>query len=199
MNQYSTREEWLMAAVAELRPFFDTIHTFKGGQLPERIRVTCGFPSGGNRGNVVGECVSPDRSKDDHWEISIHPRMDDPRSVFAVLVHELVHTMPHCFNHGKNFRICAAAVHLDAPSGNWKSTEAGATFDATYGEIIDSLGKYPHASLGLGAKPKQKTRLLKAVCPTCGYTIRLTQKWASQGLPTCGQDGDTFNIDSTEE
>lgn len=35
---------------------------------------------------------------------------------------------------------------------------------------------------------KQATRLLKAVCPECGYTIRVTQKWASQGLPVCPTD-----------
>lgn len=39
-----------------------------------------------------------------------------------------------------------------------------------------------------GPKPKQPTRLLKAECPVCGYTIRVTQKWVAQGLPVCYQD-----------
>jgi hypothetical protein len=191
---FSTREEWLMGAVEELRPFLN-------GRLPAKIRVTCGFPSGGNRGNVLGECVSPDRSADGHWEISIHPKLDKPRDVFAVLIHELCHTLPNAFNHSKTFQSYAIHMKLTAPSGNFKATapmDEDDTFNKTYGALIQGLEAYPHASLGLGAKPKQQTRLLKAVCPSCGYTIRLTQKWASQGLPTCGVDGDTFNI-ATEE
>lgn len=189
---YSTREEWLNAAMVELRPFFN-------GSLPERIRLTCGFPSGGNRGNVVGECVSADRSADNTWEISIHPKVCAPRNVFAVLVHELIHTTPGGFNHGANFKAWSNALHLTPVNGaNYKATIPGASFDSTYAAIIESLGDYPHASLGLGARPKQSTRMLKAVCPTCGYTIRLTSKWAKQGLPTCGIDGDTFFV-STEE
>ena len=188
MNAFKTREEWLMAALEEIRPWFL-------GNLPERIRVTCGFPSGGNRGNVVGECVSADRSADNTWEISIHPKLDDVRTVFATLLHELCHTTPGAFNHGKFFQVTARSVFL-APgvNGGWKSTVPGSDFDGNYGQIIASLGTYPHASLGLGARPKQTTRMLKALCPTCGYTIRLTSKWASQGLPTCGIDGDTFFI-----
>jgi hypothetical protein len=27
--------------------------------------------------------------------------------------------------------------------------------------------------------------MLKALCLGCGYTIRLTKKWADMGLPTC--------------
>ena len=189
---YSTREEWLNAAMVELRPWFQ-------GELPDRIRVTCGFPSGGNRGNVVGECVSADRSADNTWEISIHPKLAEGREVFAVLVHELIHTTAGAFNHGANFRSWANRLHLAPTYGtNYRATAPGLEFDKYYSAIIDSLGAYPHASLGLGARPKQTTRMLKAVCPTCGYTIRLTSKWAKQGLPTCGLDGDTFFV-STEE
>jgi hypothetical protein len=189
---YSTREEWLNAAIVELRPWFN-------GSLPDRIRVTCGFPSGGNRGNVVGECVSADRSADNTWEISIHPKVSDPRDVFAVLTHELIHTTPGSFNHGSVFKNWADKLFLAPAAGNYRSTVPGATFDTAYGAIIDSLGAYPHARLGLGARPKQTTRMLKAVCPTCGYTIRLTQKWAAKGLPTCGIDGDTFFVATEEE
>ena len=188
---FQTREEWLMGAVEELRPFFN-------GTLPSKIRVTCGFPSGGNRGNVLGECVSSDRSSDGHWEISIHPKLDKPKDVFAVLIHELCHTLPGAFNHGRVFRGHAISMKLTAPGGSYKMTvpdDQDDIFNQTYGALIAGLEAYPHASLGLGAKPKQVTRLLKAVCPTCGYTIRLTHKWASRGLPTCGVDGDTFNIE----
>jgi hypothetical protein len=36
---------------------------------------------------------------------------------------------------------------------------------------------------------KQSTRMLKAECPECGYTIRLAKKWAEVGLPSCPSDG----------
>lgn len=32
---------------------------------------------------------------------------------------------------------------------------------------------------------KQSTRMLKVICPGCGYTVRTTQKWIDIGLPTC--------------
>jgi hypothetical protein len=40
--------------------------------------------------------------------------------------------------------------------------------------------------------------MLKAVCPSCGYIVRVSNRWASKGLPVCGIDGDTFNIESEE-
>jgi hypothetical protein len=62
--------------------------------------------------------------------------------------------------------------------------------------LADSLGAYPHAALSLADRPKAQTRLLKGLCPTCGYIIRLTQRWADKGMPTC-PCGDTLNLDTT--
>lgn len=39
------------------------------------------------------------------------------------------------------------------------------------------------------AKPKQTTRLLKAACNECGYTVRVTQRWLDIGPPHCPQHG----------
>jgi hypothetical protein len=64
-----------------------------------------------------------------------------------------------------------------------------------FGDLVASLGDYPHARLNVSADRKvQSTRMLKAVCPSCGYTIRLTKTWADQGLPTCPNDGSTFTL-----
>jgi hypothetical protein len=47
------------------------------------------------------------------------------------------------------------------------------------------LGEYPHAALNVGrVLTPQSTRMLKASCH-CGYTVRLTKKWADAGLPCC--------------
>jgi rubrerythrin len=92
-------------------------------------------------------------------------------------------------------------MHL-APSSNskqaWKATGPAAGFYDAYSAIISSLGAYPHAALSLAEKPKQATRMLKAACPTCGYTVRLTQKWASLSLPICGTDGESFILETGE-
>ena len=46
---------------------------------------------------------------------------------------------------------------------------------------------------------KQSTRMLKAECPECGYTIRLSKKWADVGLPNCPTDGAALALDGADE
>ncbi len=54
--------------------------------------------------------------------------------------------------------------------------------------ILKRAGKLPHAKLEgkQTDRKKQGTRLLKAECKRCGYTVRVTKKWAAEGLPFCG-------------
>ena len=182
---YSTREEWLTAGIEEVRSLFD----LSGKSLPKQIRVSCGFPSTALRSGAIGECWISTASADGTFEILIHPKLADPVKVFEVLIHELCHATAGAFNHGVNFQKIAKTMHLQAIGRGrepWKSTEGDADFIPVYHDIITSLGDYPHAELKSDRQiKKQTTRLLKAVCPSCGYTVRLTQKWADQGLPTC--------------
>jgi hypothetical protein len=99
-------------------------------------------------------------------------------------------------NHGVNFQKAADAMHLIPAAGKkaYKATTGGDAFKAAFGAIIDGLGDYPHAQLSMSTRKTQATRMLKAVCPSCGYTVRLTAKWAAKGLPSCPIDGDTFNL-----
>jgi hypothetical protein len=46
---------------------------------------------------------------------------------------------------------------------------------------------------------KQSTRMLKAECLECGYTIRLTKKWADVGLPSCPTDAAALTLDGSRE
>jgi hypothetical protein len=188
----ANREDWLTAAVNELRPFFDTV----GKPLPANVRVTCGFPSNAKRSGAIGECWADTASADKTFEVLISPTLDDPLHVFDVLVHELCHSTAGAMNHGINFQKVAALMHLAPSFGprGWKATNRSSTFEPTFGEIIASLGPYPHAALTMSTKKTQGTRMLKAVCPSCGYTVRLTQKWAALGLPSCPQDSDTLNL-----
>lgn len=188
----TNREDWLTAAVNELRPFFDAINK----PLPENVRVTCGFPSNAKRSGAIGECWADTASADKTFEVLISPVLDDPLHVFDVLVHELCHSTAGAMNHGVNFKVTANAMHLVPSAGpaGWKATGRSDAFEPTFGEIITSLGPYPHAALTMNTKKVQTTRMLKAVCPSCGYTVRLTSKWADLGLPSCPQDSDTLNL-----
>ena len=187
----TNREDWLSAAVSELRPFFDAV----GAPLPANVRVTCGFPSNAKRSGAIGECWADTASADQTFEVLISPVLDDPLRVFDVLVHELCHSTAGAMNHSGNFQKVAAAMHL-APTGvkGWKATTRADSFIPTFGVIVDSLGEYPHAALTMSNRKVQTTRMLKAVCPSCGYTVRLTAKWAALGLPSCPVDSDTLNL-----
>ena len=41
--------------------------------------------------------------------------------------------------------------------------------------------------------------MLKAECPKCGYTIRLTKKWADLGLPSCPIEDATLVLNGGDE
>jgi hypothetical protein len=191
-----TREDWLMTLIEEVRPLFPA-HT--GQTLPQRIRVACGFPSSARRSGAIGECWADASSADGTVEILISPVLDDVTTVAATLVHELCHALPGSMNHSKTFATHAANMGLAPGAKGWKGTGPGPGFDSRYGEILASLGAYPHAQLIMSAKPTQTTRMLKAVCPACGYTVRLTKKWADLGLPLCHQDGEQFVLQTTTE
>ena len=186
---YSSREDWLQSAVAELRPVFDS-HSFP---LPEKIRVTCGFPSSRAKSNHknIGEHWSPSASQDGTHEILISPVIDDVFDVFGILVHELCHAATDGDGHGREFAKIARAMQLE---GKLTATTIGQDFKDTFESLVSGLEEYPHARLNVSGRKVQKTRMLKASCPVCGYTIRLTSKWANLGLPSCPQDGSIFTI-----
>jgi hypothetical protein len=188
-NIFETREEWLNAAVTELRSSF----IINGAELPQAIRVSCALPSNARRSGAIGECFADTASSDKHYEIFISPTLAEPTRVLDVLIHELCHTTKGAFNHGTAFQRIAADMLL-VPTSNsskpWKSTGQALTFIEAYHGIIQALGEYPHGELSLATRKVQSTRMLKAVCPACDYTIRLTAKWAYDAsgnprLPSC--------------
>jgi hypothetical protein len=184
------REQWLELAVSELRPIFD----LKGHALPEKIRVSCGFPSKNARSRLrrIGEHWSPDASSDGTHEILISPVLSDTLQVLGTLVHELCHAAHDGDGHGSKFSKAARDLWLE---GKPTEATAGDRFKQNLTDLIDGLGAYPHAALNVGfEQKKQSTRLLKACCPSCGYTIRLTAKWVAVGLPECPVDGTELSV-----
>jgi hypothetical protein len=122
--------------------------------------------------------------------------MDDPYEVWGVLVHELCHAATDGDGHRGRFPTAARSLWLE---GKPTATTIGTDFRVNLQSVVESLGDYPHAALNVGAQKKtQSTRMLKAVCPACGYTLRLSAKWAytdgSVNLPLCPNDSIPFLI-----
>jgi hypothetical protein len=189
-NLFKHREAWLHAIADELRPIFAS----QGSTIPEKIRVTCGFPSVGAfaaKQQRVGECWSDTTSKDGHFEIMISPILDDPMRVAGVLAHELVHaTVGTRFGHKGPFTKLARAIGLE---GKMTATTEGEAFKQAVASILEAVGPYPHAELCKTARQKQGTRLIKLQCPTCPYTVRITRKWLDEvGAPDCPTHGDSM-------
>lgn len=179
-----TREQWLVDVAAQLREVFGR----KGYTVPDRVRVTCGWPHiGGTRSKKkrIGEAWSSVCSADATFEIFISPALSDVIEVAATLVHELVHCVVglECGHKGA-FVKCAKAMGLE---GKMTATYAGETLTTELKAICASAGAYPHAVLGglSSGEKKQTTRMLKVECPGCGYVVRTTAKWLEQGCPTC--------------
>ena len=180
------RQEWLAKVTDELRGLFAA----KGYTVPHQVRASIGFASAGIRSRVIGECWSPVASSDQHAEIFLVPTMADPVVIVATLAHELVHaTVGNAAKHGKVFKACALAIGL---TGKMTATTAGADLQAWIAAMLARVGDYPAGNLQAlsNGKKKQTTRMVKAVCVACGYTVRLSRKWIEDvGAPHCPADG----------
>jgi hypothetical protein len=193
-----TREEWLNQLTDELRPDFLDV----GAEIPEKVRVTCGWPSQSakaKKNRRIGEGWSAESSDDKHFEVFISPTLDDELEVAATLVHELVHTAVGVeAGHKAPFRRVAVALGLE---GKMTETHAGEELREKLTVMMDKIGAYPHAKLSFsGNRKKQGTRMLKVVCPdpACGYQVRTTRKWIEIGLPTCFC-GNQMEVEAPEE
>ena len=181
---HPTREAWLEAFVSESAVLFME----HGANLPPKIRVTCGFTSGGTRKRggkaMVGECWDSTRSGDKTFEIMVSPIEDDPYRVAAILTHELTHAAAglQCGHRGEFARI-ARKMRLEGPL---TATTGNADFKVMVDPILAVLGLYPHAKLDTSKRAKQTTRMIRCKCAKCGYTVRTTNGWLNAyGAPLC--------------
>jgi len=183
-----SREEWLGRMVDTFRPMFAE----HGHPLPERIRVSCGWPSRSalsGKAKRIGEAWSHRCSADGAHETFLSPVLADPIDVGAVLVHELVHHavgVEH--GHKGPFRKLALAVGL---TGQMRATSAGEALRGRLHAVVEELGAYPHAALSGGeGRKKQSTRMLKVTCAECACIVRMTRQWLDAvGAPTCACGG----------
>jgi len=180
-----TREAWLVSFMDLARPRFAEV----GAELPQKVRVSVGFPSKGNRSSVIGECWADMVSEDNAVEIFIRPSLQsDASRVADVLTHELIHAaLGNAEGHGPRFRKVMKALGLE---GKATATVAGPGWIEWAQPILDALGPLPGATLNdtahlVGGKKTQTTRYLKVGCTMCDWTARVTAKHLDHGTLNC--------------
>jgi hypothetical protein len=195
---FKTRESWLNAAAKKLAA---TVFVEAALVVPEELKVSCGWPThhalAGAKGRVIGQCFKKECSTEGHSEIFISPVLADPIEVLTCLVHEMVHAVDNCVHrHGPLFKKMAHACGL---IGKATETKAGDELAIILKELVNELGEYPHSALDVSKQAKkQTTRLIKASCVTCGYTIRVTRSWINQAIPNCPLCGVEFYVEDSE-
>lgn len=181
------REEWLAQLITRLVPMIDSV----GGTVPGSIRPSVSFPSKGGIGKrqVVGQCWYPIQCEDQtSTNILVSPVISDPLEVAETVLHELVHAaVGPGHGHKGPFIDLARKLGFTKP---WKSTPASEVLKLDLQGVLSLLPPYPHGALDVkallsGAPKPQSTRMKKLECVSCGYTVRVAQKWITIGLPTC--------------
>jgi len=175
------REQWLNNAMSA---FALIVNGNSSNQLPmDKIKVSCSLTTG--RKKKPSETIHAKHSADGTFNILISPTIADPIEVCKQLAVQLVNVATADSN-SDFLRICNAL--------QFTNTIPDTEFVIAFGELIGELGDYPHAEVLLPDNATQSTRLLKASCPKCGMTIRLTQKWVKHGLPICSVDAESFVV-----
>ena len=181
MQQHTTREAWLLAAIELLRPLF----AGKGFSVPP-CQVSCGFASTGTRSGHVGQCWSTKSASNELNQIFIAPTLKSAYEVLDTLVHELVHAVDNCENkHGKEFKKIALKIGMKGPM---RSAEAGPELKVILITLLDTLGPYPHGHLKVGMRKAPRRDRPRAKCKHCGYQVPMLKKFLTYGPPICPKD-----------
>lgn len=178
----------------ELEPFINEV----GYNLPDKIRISVGFPSTGalTGRRRLGECWKPSASADGSSQIFISPVLLDEVEIARVTLHELAHAATPGHKHGGAFVKLCKALGFKKP---WTTTPTGDELHKRLQDVVNQLPPYPHSILTpLEEKKKKKTYLTKILCP-CGFIARTTKIWVdSVGLPSCAC-GQKFELVEGEE
>ena len=181
MQQHTTREAWLIAAVELLRLLFAA----KGFAVPP-CQVSCGFASTGTRSGHVGQCWSTKSASNELNQIFISPTLKTAYDVIDTLVHELVHAVDNCeHKHGKEFKKIALKMGMKGPM---RSAEAGPELKVILTTLLDLLGPYPHGHLKVSMLKAARRNRPRAKCKHCGYQVPMLKKFLAFGPPICPKD-----------
>ena len=185
--KHKTREAWLRAfAKGAGRQY-----TARGLNYPADLRIGCGWL--GKR--YLGIAYKKEASSVGAVEVTVSMKQDDPILVAGTLTHELIHA---CGVHGHKADFAGHATALGLAGkptmAGWDDVKHG-DLPEWAGKLITRLGPYPKGTLEPGTgKPKDKVRMIKAECQSCGMVIRLARKWLKDDLrcpdPACGDYGE---------
>lgn len=197
------REQWLLEAVEMVDSYF----TVRKYDIPDNVRVACGFPSKGGlnpKRKRLGECWQSVATADGSRQIFITPLLDDASEVLGVLIHELLHAcLPDDVKHGPDFKEGMKALGLE---GKATATTVSFELQKKIDEWVEKLGEYPNTGIIPVLKDK-KTRpksSFKLFCPekrnctkACmiadtekeeDYIIKAHKKYLAKGFPKCPCD-----------
>lgn len=222
-NTNAHRETWLNRLAALMAPKFEEL----GFPVP-KMRVAIGFTgSKSGEMKVAGVCWHKAVSADGHFEIFISPDQAEPMTVAAILAHEMTHAaVGFDAGHKGVFAKTVAALGMVRPFTSSvagpKFEEWVKPFLALLGALphaplmFRDSGGVVRKDKGEGGaegedgggssndKPKQSTRMLKACCShqvdgkACGYTVRLSRKWALELGAACPAHG-AMEVEGADE
>ena len=188
-------DEWTEKAV----DFFRDDYKRAGYDIPEYY-ISWGFTSAGSRTTrVAGQAFHPRCSEDKTAHIFLNPTYGkgDEEKLLNIILHEIAHvTVGNEHGHKGPFIKVCKELGMKSPWTATRWTDEGLEKSKL---VIASIGDFPRARFIKPKTKKQSTRLLKAICPEtygeCGYTVRLSKKWAEQGLPDCPLCEETLILD----
>jgi hypothetical protein len=136
--------------------------------------------------------------KSQFHEINMSAEHLTTHNMGELLLHELAHAendhkeIKDCCGrrHNKKFKVMAEALGLVVldpdKSVGYGYTDLGDGAKTFLAKIAFKRELFELCRITPGPKaPKPGSRMLKCVCPACGYTVRTTQKWLDVGVPTC--------------
>jgi hypothetical protein len=186
------REQWL-ATLAQRSATRIANALPDGGDEEPAIRISCGFtPSGKGRKRALADILPPALSEDFTAEIFISPEISDTRQVARMLMPLLVQAHAGTYKHNAGVQHALTALRLNTDEiPEWLERE------------IARIGDYPHAAVSLEARPKQTTRLIKAVCygdvmngeAHEAYIVRLSRNTYEMGAPICPLCNDSMHAE----
>lgn len=214
MTTATNRETWLNDLAVKMAPRFEQL----GHPIPA-FRVSIGFTGAPKESKVAGVCWHSSQSADKRFEIFISPDQSEPMDVAAILAHEMTHAaVGFAHKHKGAFAETVKALGMVRPFTSSVAGDDFKAWAAPMIEELGPLphaplmfrrgelekrdqqgGRDGEEGAGEGGssndKPKQSTRMLKATCThehegkPCGYTVRLTKKWALQLGACCPVHG----------
>lgn len=213
--RFETREQRLQAAVEEFREFIAERTGKVAPTVRVGVGFPSAGIRGGALAECWTPAATSDGIHEIIVKIDRNTSTEQQQDILSTLLHEVCHaTAGIPAGHGADFKAVATSVDLEGkmtatvPSEDLRSAldgwvQYGALGAYPMGTFKPPLGMDEPGHSGGHRGPShsgpgtQTTRMLKAWCPNnvtvsaedersgCGYTVRLTKKWADMALPVC--------------